>query len=305
MDTVIFSELDLFKVKYDSIISNYKSLNGNLSNISCDIKKLENIHNAYINNEDMNSLNFSIYVDDIKHQINLTKMEYKYISDLFFINLNKLYRDLFKLYTKVVRNLLDIYKENRDVVIKIWNSQDKSHSESVDFKKIKKSIKTIADATRTSNSITYDNKIFEEIKKKFFSNIKIYNELDNTDYDLQSIQIIYSELVKRLEELFLSQELIKFNLDDIQFKADKGILTQTFMMDLNGKIDRIKIDYTIFIKILESILNIHNTISDRHNTITTIIANYVNYDEDSIEESGSKTPKLSKLFPRKLSKDNN
>ena len=114
MDTPNFSELDLFKIKYDSIISNYKSLIENLSNISSDIKKLENIHNAYINNDDMSSLNFSIYVDDIKHQINLTKMEYKYISDVLYLNLNKFYRDLFKLYTKIVRNLLDIYKENKD-----------------------------------------------------------------------------------------------------------------------------------------------------------------------------------------------
>ena len=64
-------ELDLFKIKYDTIISNYKNLIENLANISTDIKKLENVHNAYINNEDMNSLNYSIYVDDIKHQINL------------------------------------------------------------------------------------------------------------------------------------------------------------------------------------------------------------------------------------------
>jgi hypothetical protein len=304
MEIVQNSELDLFKIKYDSIISNYKNLFENLSNISSDIKKLENIHHTYINNEDMSSLNFSIYVDDIKHQINLTKMEYTYISNLLYINLNKFYRDLFKLYTKVVRNLIDIYKENKDVVIKIWNSQEKSHSESSDFKKIKKSIKSIADATRSSNSITHDNKIFEEIKKKYFSNIKIYNELDQSDYDLKTVDVIYSELVKRLDELLLSQELIKFNLDDIKFKADKGILTQTFMMDLNGKIDRIKIDYNIFIKILESILIIHNTISDRHNTITTLIANYVNYDEDSFDDSGAKTPiKFNKRMSRKLSKD--
>ena len=66
-------ELNLFKIKYDTIILNYKNLIENLANISTDIKKLENVHNAYINNEDMNSLNYSIYVDDIKHQINLTK----------------------------------------------------------------------------------------------------------------------------------------------------------------------------------------------------------------------------------------
>ena len=62
------------------------------------------------------------------------------------------------------------------------------------------------------------------------------------DATMKALTRDYSELVKRLEELFLSQELIKFNLDDIQFKADKGILTQTFMMDLNGKIDRIMLD---------------------------------------------------------------
>ena len=146
--------------------------------------------------------------------------------------------------------------------------------------------------------LSNDNKIFEEIKKQFYLDITIYNEMNNVyKYDLEDVMHIYECLLKRLDELYLSRELIKMNLMDVQHKTDKGVLGQTFIMDLNGKIDRIKIDYNILTKILESILNIHNTISERHNTITSIIANYVNYDEDSHDETTNKSPiNLNKLL---------
>ena len=97
--STVFSIPDLNEIteKYKKIVENYKSIHANLKNISEDIKVLEGVHNIYINSIDMSSLNYSIYVDDIKHQINITKNEYDYISKTFDMNIEKFYRDLFKL----------------------------------------------------------------------------------------------------------------------------------------------------------------------------------------------------------------
>jgi GTP1/Obg family GTP-binding protein len=120
--------IDEISEKYNKIIDNYESINSNLQNIFEDIKTLENIHNVYINSIDMSSLNYSIYVDDIKHQINIIQYEHEYINKIFKINIEKLYRDLFKLYNKVTKIIITIFKENKDTFIKIWNSCEKSKS---------------------------------------------------------------------------------------------------------------------------------------------------------------------------------
>ena len=129
-----------------------------------------------------------------------------------------------------------------------------------------------------------DNRIFDEIKKQYYYDIKIYNELeDNMGFDLNDIIKINTNLIKRIEELYLSRELIQINLLDIQTKTEKGLLGQTFVMDLNGKSDRIKVDYNIMIKLYESILNIHLSLAEKYNGKSQIIAEQVNYDEDTNE----------------------
>jgi hypothetical protein len=54
-------------------------------------------------------------------------------------------------------------------------------------------------------------------------------------------------------------------------------------MDLNGKVDRINIDYCIIVKLLESIINIHTTLSNKYRNLSLIIATTVSYDEDSTD----------------------
>ena len=276
--------LDIKKINdnYKKIISNYKNCTKNIKNISEDIKNLENIHQVYINSGDLSSLNYSVYVDDIKHQINITKLEYEYINQICSINIEKLYRDLFKLYNRIIKILLLIFRENKDIIIKIWKSSEKINFDSPDFKKFRKSIKLISDNARSNNPTTNDNKIFEEIKKQFYIDIIIYNDLEKTHtYNIEDIIVIYDNLNKRLEELILSRELIRINLVDIQSKTDKGILGQTFIMDLNGKCDRIKIDYIIMLKLLESTINMHLNLSDKYTNISQNIADEVSCGEDT------------------------
>jgi hypothetical protein len=279
---------DNFGDKFNAIIQNYKDILNNITNISDDIKKLEHVHNMYINTGKLDMLNNSIYVDDIKHQIDIIKIEYDYMSVMFQKNLNKFYRDLFKLYNKIVKNLLTIYKENKDIITKIWNNSDKINGETNDFKKLKKNIKIISDATRSGGVYASETKIFEEIKKKYYSKIKLYDELQKVlIYNIEDISIIFTEVEQRLQDLKLSKELVQINLLDVQHKTDKGILGQTFVMDLNGKVDRINIDYCIILKLLESIVNIHTTLSNKYNNLSLIIAKTVSYDEDTSDSSNS------------------
>ena len=275
-----------FLGKFNIIVSNYRSIMKNITNVSDDIKKLENVHGMYINSGKLDMLNNSIYVDDIKYQIDIIKIEYDYMTKIYQNNINKFYRDLFKLYNKVIKHLLTVYKENKDIIIRIWNNNEKIEGETNDFRKLKKVIKIIADSTRTSGSFASDTKIFEEIKKKHYSKIKLYDELDTIhNYHLDDVIIIFQELELRLNDLTLSKELIKINLLDVKHKTDKGILGQTFVMDLNGRVDRIQIDYSIIVKLLESIINIHFTLSNKYNKLSLTIANSVSYDEDNTDNA--------------------
>jgi len=277
---------DGFLGKFNIIVSNYRSIMKNITNVSDDIKKLENVHGMYINSGKLDMLNNSIYVDDIKYQIDIIKIEYDYMTKIYQNNINKFYRDLFKLYNKVIKHLLTVYKENKDIIIRIWNNNEKIEGETNDFRKLKKVIKVIADSTRTSGSFASDSKIFEEIKKKHYSKIKLYDELDTIhNYHLDDVIIIFQELELRLNDLTLSKELIKINLLDVKHKTDKGILGQTFVMDLNGRVDRIQIDYSIIVKLLESIINIHFTLSNKYNKLSLTIANSVSYDEDNTDNA--------------------
>lgn len=287
----INSDINIINEIYNKIIDQFTNYNINIKNIYEDIKKLESVHNIYINTADMSSVNYSIYVDDIKHQINLTRIEYDYVNNIYNINIEKMYRDLFKLYNRITKLLLTIFRDNRDVIIKIWKSSERIDFDSSDFKKLKKSIKIIADNSRSNNPLSNDNKIFDEIKKQYYLDLKIYNEIEKTiSYELQDIIKIFDMLIKRLEELYLSRELIRMNLIDVQNKTEKGILGQTFIMDLNGKSDRIRVDYNIMLKLLESTLNIHLSLVERYNNISLIISKQVNYDDDTtLSSDGEKS----------------
>ncbi len=305
-----YSPPDLKSVdtNFGKIINNYKSIYVNLKNIFEDIKILEGVHHVYINSIDMTSLNYSIYVDDIKHQINITKSEYDYINNIYNLNIEKLYRDIFKLYNRVTKIILTIFKENKDTVVKIWNSSEKITSESAEFKKLKRCIRSLAENARSSTPILGDNKIFDEIKKQYYMDIIIYNDMSNThSYNINDVENIFKNLMKRLEELNLSKELIIMNLVDIKNKTDKGILGQTFVMDLNGKSDRINVDYCILVKILESIIAIHIALSDKYKNMAQTIADQVNYNEETTEIlsasiSDSSRKSIGELFLSKLDK---
>ena len=94
---------------------------------------------------------------------------------------------------------------------------------------------------------------------------------------------IFTNLKKRLDELQLSRELIKMNLYDIKNKTDKGILGQTYVIDLTGKNDKINVDYNILIKLLDSIISIHLSLSEKYKNIAQTISDQVSYNDELSE----------------------
>ena len=91
MENIENPDIKKINDNYKKIIDNYKKCTKNIKNISEDIKNLENVHQVYINSGDLSSLNYSVYVDDIKHQINITKIEYEYINQIYIIFICKKY----------------------------------------------------------------------------------------------------------------------------------------------------------------------------------------------------------------------
>jgi hypothetical protein len=293
---------------FNIIFNNYTTIDESKNKILYNIKKVENIYQTYINSKQIDSVNYSIYIDDIEHQVNITYIEYNYICNINLNNKIKLYRDLFKLYLRINKILLNTYIENKVMVVQIWNTNNIFQNETNNFRTIKKIIKKISEKY---NGISEENKIFDSIKKYNYSLINIYNELEEDKITFDIIKNLYKELCNRIYELKLTTELIQINLTDISIKTTCGIAGQAYITDLNGKINKINTDYDIIVNLLSSIFEIHSKLSLKYNNMAASIFNDINYEDkfsilnedESINLNKLKTSSqdLSKSRPRTVS----
>jgi hypothetical protein len=269
--------MDDIKKLFDLVFNNYKNIESLNRNTLLNIRKVENVYQIYINSEQIDSVNYSIYIDDIKHQVDITLIEYKYICDINNVNIIKFYRDLFKMYNRIVKVILNIYLDNKIMVMKIWKTNTIFPNENEKFNKIKNIIKTIAER---NNDVNEEKQIFDSIKKYYYSTIKIYNEIDeNEKIDFNCISILFNETYKRMEELMLTSELVNINLIDIKEKTKKGVIGQAYTMDLISKINKIKTEHYSLIKLMESIFNIHHKLSDKYHVLSQQILDDITYDD--------------------------
>ena len=111
-------EIDKIKECFNIILNNYKKIDSN-NKLSVDnIKKVDNVYQIYINSEQIDSVNYSVHINDIRHQVMITTIEHKYSCDVNQINTTKIYYDLFKLYNRLRKILLSIYTENKIMIKK-------------------------------------------------------------------------------------------------------------------------------------------------------------------------------------------
>jgi hypothetical protein len=237
---------------FESILKNYKNIKSNLENINEDIEKLEKVHFNFVNNAE-NKLRFheyGVYIDDIYYQIKLLKMEYTNQMNIQMHNINKMYKDLYRLYYKVVKKLISIHIENSNLTPLI----DKKH---------------------------VNDKIVNE-KKQYFSKIKIFNEISNDNYSIEDCECIYIELESRLDELVRTVDNINNIINNVKEKFSEGLLLQTYLISLKGEKDKIIIEYNMFHKILKSTLLSHLDISTKYFNRTSVISKEIVNDTEKI-----------------------
>lgn len=216
------------KEKFNTIIRNYKHVYNYLENIKQDIEKLKKIHTIYVTQSE-NKIRFheyGIYIDDIFYQIKILKMEHKNMMEIYQNNLNKLYKDVFRLYRLIIKKLIEINIEN-------------------------------------NTNVDKNEKIITD-KKQYYTKIKIFNEIENDDYTIEEAIILYDELINRLNDFYLCISKIEKNIREMRKKSLDGFLLQTYVISLSYEKNRIDIEYSMFHKILSSILEIHTNISRKY-----------------------------------------
>lgn len=242
--------------QFEKLLKNYKTIKNNLDNIQEDIDKLEKVHFNFVNNVE-NKLRFheyGVYIDDIFYQIKLLKLEYSNQSNIQIHNINKMYKDFFRLYSKIVKKLISIHIENSNLTPLI----DKKH---------------------------VSDKIINE-KKQYFSKIKIFNEISNDNYTIDDCECIYTELESRLDELVRTVDNIKNIINNVKEKYSEGLLLQTYLISLSGEKDKIVIEYNMFNRLLKSTLASHLDISTKYLNRTETISKEIINDTEKLERCG-------------------
>ena len=256
---------------FNKICNYYNKTDENLKNMSIDLEKLNTTHlfyiksineentNTYINN---NNFHYSVYIDDIFYQKKILTMEYECMLNINNFNIDKFYRDLYKLYLKIIKLLVNVIHENNKLVTKIN-----------DIDNIKNNIESI-----------------EDIRKKFLSDIKIYKESDNINqkFNYDDIKKIFNAINKRNTNINDYIKDIHKHILIVDKKVNKGMLIETFKISFNGNIESLGLEHNLYIKIFESIITNHYNISKKYYIRTKNISDEITFDEDS--NSSETTP---------------
>lgn len=238
--------------KFNLLVKNYKTIQDNLINTKEDISKLEKIHFKFVNHAE-NKLRFheyGTYIDDIYYQIKLLKVEYACQEEIQKQNINKLYKDLYRLYNKVVKKVLSIRIEN-------------NHSDFLGRKEIGEKF------------------IFD--RKPFYQKIKPFNEITDNHINIDDCITLYGELEARLSDFLNSiQEIVNSIMVAEEQKMD-GLLLQTYLISLNSEKEKCLIEHEVFQKLLKGILTNHMDVSTKYLERTTKISKEILNDTEKIK----------------------
>ncbi len=224
----------VFDQKISVIIKKYNDFNENLTNIQNDIFHLNTLHHKFTKNaqKKFNYANYGSYVDDIYFQKIILEKDYKLLRQVNILLSRKLYRDLFKLYHKIIKEIIVVYLE-----IQEQNKNDQ----------LINNIK--------GNDI---DEVVLELKQKLMRNIKIYKESDiSIKYDLNDVNNIYNLIIYKMNDLNkYILELMNFIKTAGKIESD-GYLINNFLIGMSGEKEKMKVNQETFKKILNDILDTH------------------------------------------------
>jgi hypothetical protein len=249
--------------KFIKIQEYYDKINKNLKNMEEDIEKLDSTHKYYLKSTtDDIHFHYSVYIDDIFFQKKILLIEYNCMNDIYHDNINKCYRDLYKLFNKIVKLLICIINENNKLILKINDIDDSK----INIQNSKINIQNI-----------------DDLKKKYFMNIKVFYELKsvNDHFTFDDIKQLYDIIIKRNVDINENIKQIKTHISSIEKKINKGIFIETFKISLIGTIESLTLENNLYIKIFNSILNNHLVIAKKYFYRTKNISDEVTFDEDT------------------------
>lgn len=242
--------------KFIKIQEYYDKINKNLENMAEDIEKLDNTHKYYLKSAtDDIHFHYSVYMDDIFFQKKILLIEHNCMNYIYHDNINKCYRDLYKLFNKIIKLLISIINENNKLILKI-NDID-------------------------NTKINIQN--IDDLKKKYYMNIKVFYELKSVNdlFTFDDVKLLYDIIINRNNDINENIKQIKTHISSIDKKINKGIFIETFKISLIGTIESLTLENNLYIKIFNSILNNHLVIAKKYFYRTKNISDEVTYDEDS------------------------
>lgn len=269
---------------FGDIISNYKKINSNLDNMLEDLDSLNKIHHEYVSNSNKKQKfsDYGIYVDDVFFQIKILKEEHACMHRLYLMCFEKFYRDLFKLYSKVVNKLIGILIDNVEVLNKLDSLKDKNQQTSELLGKFLEKFEISKISNPDGKVTNLIDEITSQQKTKYYKKIRLYKELATNTYTIDEIKTLFGELTNRLGELKDSSVLISTHINEMTKSSNKGLLIQTYIISLTGEKHKIEVDWDVYSKILVSILNTQLSLSKKYVVKTEKIANeYMKESENS------------------------
>ena len=246
-----------------------------------------NINNIYNNSNIYNNNNDKIHINEIKkiNKLSLTENRYKNKASVDFDKKHELFRNFDDLEKKSIeiskrsilkknfsnKNFFDIKKDNNLKEIK--QSLDAIRTKNKSKKKIgnnkiynntinnQKYIKTIYHVTKNKiKKNNYKNNSLENIKKLFIKKNNNLNTNSNSDYKRRGILSPY--IIKRYVEdnipetvLAITINQTKNNLKGFYKNVNKRKFNQNILPSISEEEDKIKINITNLVNILEKIIN--------------------------------------------------
>jgi hypothetical protein len=266
-------------------INNYKEIDNNIKYIYKDIQNLTILHNKFSKNKDIINekakLNHDIciYLDDIFFQKKNLDIEYNGLKTIYEFSLEKYYRDLFKIYTKIINILTTILIENKDIIVNIFDIKNEAQIKKKELKKFKKKMMYIIKELK--KDIRNDHIIFI-IKSRNFNSIKLYNDINYiNDITCNDIINIFTNIYDKLDELTISCILIKYHIKNAKNNINKGIMGNSYLINKYGYYDKMNIECDTIQNFINSIIDNHISISDKYKVRSSVIANEILYRDNT------------------------